>query len=334
MAGNLFGGETERLIHSLLFFPEGKNMRTLAVTFFFFVLLFGFASLVLSSDLLYSQDKTGNEYLLGQISALQQTTNSIISVDREDDPLILTPCTSAPNDCTLRGAINLANTDDGPTEITFSGNLLIRLVQPLPPLTADNTSIIALKGQEVHIDGHGVGGSVLRITGPRATVEGLRIYGAGTGYPNVVISEGAYHVVIANNVIGDDDAPYGNCGSSDQAYSGIYVEGSNDIGSETRAWIYGNVIECHHGYPGDGIILLSGNVIIGKDPNGASASSQSNIIRDNRGFGVNLRDTTGNTVCDNQFVANESGDIFLNNFLNNNVMFNEMVQNANDTNLG
>ncbi len=303
-------------------------MRTLAVTFFFFVLLFGFGSIVLSSELQDPQNMNGNDIFRGQVSGRNQPASTVIVVDREDDPQSLMTCTSEPADCPLRSALAIANGNDTATEIKFSGDFLIRLNQPLPTLSADNTTLNAQSGQEVHIHGNNHGGSALRITGSNVHVQGLRIYGAGTGYPNLVISGPARQVVIANNVIGDDDAPFGNCGSSNQAYSGIYVEGDADIGDETRAWIHGNIIECHRGFPGDGITLLAGDVIVGQNEQGNSDSSHRNIIRNNNGVGINLLDSTGNTVSNNLFMVNDGGAISLNNFHDNNVMFNELLQDA------
>jgi hypothetical protein len=318
----------------LLFSPEDNSMRSLALTFFFFVLLFGFGTIVLSSEVSPSQNATDGDFFLGQVSGGTEAATSSIQVDRDDDPQSATPCTSAPNDCSLRSAITIANNDGKPTTITFANNYLIRLAQPLPTLWAEKTTLKAARGQEVHIDGNGFAASVLRITGAHVEVEGLRIYGAGAGYPNLVISEAANNVTIAHNIIGDDDAPFGNCGSSDQSYGGIYVDGVADIAGKTRAWVYGNVIECNNGFPGDGITVRSGGVIIGKDPLNTGDDSQRNIIRNNRGFGVNLMDTTGNTICDNELIANGTGSLYMINFQNNNVMYNDIVEGSSETNLG
>ena len=308
-------------------------MRSLTIVFFFFILLFGLASIIFSPGVSGGSGGSENNFSLGQISGNITAGSVSIQVDRDDDPQSMTPCTGAPNDCSLRSAIILANSDENPTTITFAGNYLIRLLQPLPTLSAEKTTLIASSGQEVHINGNGFAGSVLRITGGHVAIEGLRIYGAGPGYPNLVISDAAHNVTIARNVIGDDDAPNGNCGSSNLSYSGIYVEGNEDIGGETRAWIYGNVIECNLGTPGDGITVRSGGVIIGKDPLGAGDAAHRNSIRNNNGFGVNLMNSTGNTVCDNELMANASGSLYLFNFHNNNVMYNDIVEAGDESNL-
>ncbi len=306
-------------------------MRSLAVMFFFFVLVFGFGSVFLSAELPEGFNNTNSNTVRGQISGSTQAAEISTQVDRDDDPQTLTPCTSAPNDCSLRSALSIANSDGKPTTITFASDYLIRLAQPLPTLTEEKTTIKAGSSQEVHIDGRGTTGSVLRITGAYAHIEGLRIYGAGSGYPNIVIDEAAHNIKIARNVVGDDDAPFGNCGSSELSYGGIYIAGHEDIGDETRAWIYGNVIECNNG---DGILVRTGGVIIGKDHLGVSDNTQRNVIRNNSGFGVNLGDTTGNTVCDNELIANETGSLYMINFHNNNVMYNDIVEGNSPSNLG
>jgi hypothetical protein len=304
-------------------------MRSLVVLFFFFVLIFGVGTIILSTEVSGNPDASNISYSLGQISASSQSATAVSTeVDRDDDSETLYDCTPAPDDCNLRSAIVIANNDGKPTSITFAANYLIRLSHPLPALTEDNTVIKAIPGQEVHVDGNRTAASVFRITGAHVEVQGLRIYGAGAGYPNLTISENAYDVVIAHNVIGDDDAPNGNCGSSDLAYGGIYVDAVGEFDDGARAWIYGNVIECNRGIPGDGITIRSDNVIIGKDHLGAGDNTMRNIIRLNKGFGVNLTDATGNTVCDNSVTANEMGGLYISNFHNNNIMFNDIADNG------
>lgn len=303
-------------------------MRSLVVLFFFFILLFGVGTIILSIDTSSGSNAAGYDLSLGQFDSENQPTRSSVSakVDRYDDSDAGLPCTPEPNDCNLRSAVQIANNDGKPTTITFADSYLITVSSPLPTLTADNTVILASNGQEVHLNGNGTAGSVLRITGAHVEVQGLRIYGAGSGYPNIAISDNAYDAVIANNVIGDDDAPFNNCGSSDGAYGGVYIDATGDFGDGHRAWIYGNIIECNRGIPGDGITIRSSKVIVGKDPNGNNSDAYRNTIRLNSGFGVNLTDTSDNTVCDNDLVENRHGGLYITNFHNNNIMFNNIVE--------
>jgi parallel beta-helix repeat protein len=302
-------------------------MRSLVVLFFFFILILGVGTIIFSVDPNADPAANDSNFSLGQIASANQITHSSVAaiVDRYDDSEASLPCTAEPNDCTLRSAINIANSDGKPTTITFADSYLISVLSPLPALKADNTIIKAPAGQEVHLNGNNTAGSVLRITGAHVKVNGLRIYGAGSGYPNIAISDNAYDAVIANNIIGDNDAPFDNCGSSNGAYSGVYVDASGDFEGGHRAWIYGNIIECNRGIPGDGITIRSDKVIVGKDVNGSSDDSYRNTIRLNNGFGVNLTNTTHNTICDNDLVNNVMGGLYITNFHNNTIMNNKIV---------
>lgn len=318
-------GENKWIYHSF-FSPEGKKMRSLIVLFFFFILLFGVGTIVLSIEPTADPSAYENNFALGVFSNAGQSTTSTANlvVDRYDDTEEILPCTAAPDDCNLRSAINIANNDGKPTAISFVESYLISVNNPLPALKADYTTIKAQPGQEVHLNGNNTAGSVLRITGGHVRIDGLRIYGAGSGYPNVAISDNAYLAVVANNIIGDDDAPFNNCGSSNGAYGGVYVDAGGDFSGDYRAWIFGNIIECNHGIPGDGITIRSDKVIVGKDSNGNGNDDYRNIIRLNNGFGINLTDATDNTICDNDLIKNAMGGLYISNFHNNNIMFNHI----------
>ncbi len=309
-------------------------MRSLVVMFFFFVLLFGVGTIILSLDTSSASTSGGYEYSLGRLTSAEKSKQNAVSteVDRYDDSDSGYPCTDAPNDCNLRSAIQIANSDEKPTRITFADSYLITLSSPLPTLTADHTVVEATRGQEVHLNGNGTAGSVLRITGAYTTIKGLRVYGAGSGYPNVAVSENAHHVIVAENVIGDDDAPFNNCGSSDGSYGGVYIDAAGNLEDGYRAWIYSNIIECNRGIPGDGITVRSTEVIIGKDETGNTAEGYRNTIRLNNGFGINLTDSSDNTVNGNMLIENKMGGLYISNFHNNNIMFNEIVRPSNGTN--
>jgi len=301
-------------------------MRSLVVIFFFFVLIFGFGTIVFSAEFQENPTVGDSGIVLGQVTTgTNQATTVSTVVDLDGDSEAHYPCTPAPNDCNLRSAINIANSDGKPTAINFAGNYMITLSHPLPTLSEDHTTLKGLPGQEIHINGNGTAGSVLRITGAHMEIEGLRIYGSGIGYPNLTISEAAYDVLVANNVIGDDDAPSGNCGSSEFSYGGIYIDATGDFDDGVRARIFGNIIECNRGIPGDGITIRTDKVIVGKDQRGIGNDAQRNVISMNSGFGVNLTDTTGNTVCDNDLIENVTGALYISNFHNNNIMYNNIV---------
>jgi hypothetical protein len=199
-------------------------------------------------------------------------------VDRNDDTSVL-PCTPAPNDCTLRGAVNVANTNGVVDTITFSANFTITLSSTLA-LTATGTTILATPGQVVEINANNTG-QVFYIAASDTTLDGLRVYGSAIGTTNVWIDGNTQRVRIANMIIGDDDFGFvGACGNSPDSHSGIYITSwANPIAGDAVAWIYGTHIKCIQGTPGDGIrIAGSREVVIGANSAGQATSLQSNYI--------------------------------------------------------
>lgn len=248
----------------------------------------------------------------------QPTAGFVPVVDVSDD---LDPvgevCTDAPADCSLRSAITLANEYSGATTITFADHYIINLSRPLPTLTQKGLAIVAPPGQEIRINGNNLMAPVFHIAGADIRLEGLRIYGAGAGSQTILINGPARQVVIARNIIGDDDGPQGMCDNNNQAVAGIYLQPSEVEEAGIRAWIYGNIIECHLGYPGDGIVIKSEAVIVGADMNGNASEAQKNFIRNNNGVAVRLDEFGGNTVRNNLIHNNEAGSIAMTNYANN-----------------
>ncbi|MDX1416005.1 MAG: hypothetical protein R3293_17545, partial [Candidatus Promineifilaceae bacterium] len=73
-------------------------MRSLIVMFFFFVLIFGVGTVVLSAELTQGFDSAGSNFVLGQVSDRAEKPDVSTQVDRYDDPLTLTACTSGERD--------------------------------------------------------------------------------------------------------------------------------------------------------------------------------------------------------------------------------------------
>ncbi len=244
-------------------------------------------------------------------------TKIVPQVDRSDDPAEDLPCTDQPNDCSLRSAIMKANNADQALNITFADHYIIVLTRPLPPLTASGTNIVAQMGQEVRVNGNYQPAPVFHLAAADIRLEGLRIFGAGAGYPNVLVNGPAQNVVIARNVIGDDDAPDGNCGQNQQASSGIYVQAGENVVDGPRVWIFGNIIECHVGANADGLIIKADGVMVGVDAKGQAGEAQQNVFRWNQGVAVRLDNYGGNTVQNNLIHDNAGGDIAMTNYTNN-----------------
>lgn len=237
---------------------------------------------------------------------------TIIWVDRADDPEEEMACSSTVDyDCPLRSAIQKANGQLKLVMIQFADHYIIRLSRPLPAISGSQTNIVAELGQEVHVDGQAYG-TVLGIIGNNITVSGLRVYGAGAGYPTISISQAAHAVTIANNVIGDNDAPDGNCVGNSQSHSGIYIDTQNPLpeGLVAYAWIYGNIIECN---AGSGIQVVNGNAWIGLNQNGESGGKLLNRIRHNQGDGIDLGDNAGSKLYRNLVYSNVGDGLNSNN---------------------
>jgi hypothetical protein len=261
--------------------------------------------------------------MLGDVSASSKSASQNLIVDRADDPDTFLDCTEAEYDCTLRSAITWANQDGLPTTINFADHFNIVLNKPLPHFTEENTTVYARPGQEVHLNGNGTAGALLQIMAAHIRIEGLRLYGAGAGQAIIAILGSAHSVTIADNVIGDDDAPAGNCQPHNQSYSGITID-TLPAPEKVPAWIYGNIIECLSGMPAIGILVQTDNVIIGQDSQGRAAEAQRNVVRLNQGYGIYIGDRTGNRICNNLLHDNRQGDIFVTNF-NNNILDNEIL---------
>lgn len=240
----------------------------------------------------------------------------VLVVDRSDDVTGLLACTAAPNDCSLRDAIQMAN-DDPANDYTirFAADYTISLTGPLV-ITTDNLFIRGqspdgLTPRTIRIDAAAHGQAFI-IRGSGVGLIELRIYGASDGASNIWIDSPAYGVVIAYNVIGDSDPADGCQTGSPAAYGGIYVGaiGSGCIGCYERAWIYGNVIECHGGSPGNGIDVANTNdVVIGWNPRFSLQSGYRNRIRSNAGDGIHISgsNATHNHIAYNTIGANTAG---------------------------
>ena len=110
-----------------------------------------------SNPLSYDQRGSGYDRAIGgtvDMGAYELVYTPDFVVDRTDD-LNVGICSSAPNDCSLRGAINLANTVAGTDTITFDSTVFnpgtITLSSTLPEITS--TMTIDGAGQSVTVSG-------------------------------------------------------------------------------------------------------------------------------------------------------------------------------------
>jgi parallel beta-helix repeat protein len=248
-------------------------------------------------------------------------------VDRSDDAIV-SACTGAANDCTLRGAISAANANGGTTDvITFSGSMTITLGSALA-LTANGTTIQATGGQVVNINANNAG-NAFQISGSDTVLDGLRIYGSSAGNANVWITGSAQRVQIANNIIGDNDPGFlGLCGNSLNSHTGIYIS-STAIPTSTNAvaWIYGNYLKCIQGSPGHGIeVAGSDHVVIGANAAGAAGFQQRNISLLNDGDGLRLSSGADNNTIRNSYWQYNNGSGIVIDSSSSNVVFGNLIQ--------
>jgi tetrahydromethanopterin S-methyltransferase subunit B len=202
----------------------------------------------------------------------------VLTVDNDGDASGQA-CTTGPTDCSLRSAIEIANTSSGVT-IVFDNSYTIVLGGPLPPITAADTAIDG-GAFTIKIDANNAG-RVFTISGNHVRIMGLRMYGTIAALSQVFITGNAVHVEIANNVIGSDSVD-GPCNLSLNTFGGIYVGSTGGtLAGGARVWIYGNTIECNLGSPGEGITLAgTDNVVIGADAASNAGPAQANVIRKN-----------------------------------------------------
>ena len=218
------------------------------------------------------------------------------------------------NQCTLRAAIQNAHNAAGADTISFASNMDINLTGSLPALSEEGLSIVAASGQKVRINGQSLVNNVFRITGSYVTISNVVVYGSGSLFSNIWVDNAARGVIIANNLIGDNDPAPGGCGQSDNSYGGIYVSSSSPAPTDTyRVWIYGNTIECHTSATGHGITLAATNrVFIGQNLEDAASQVDGNVIRENK-TGIAVDGGEMHFISSNVIQNNTGDGIFANN---------------------
>lgn len=293
-------------------------MRALAVAVIIIAIIAVFATLAMNIEPTFSAGNSNPGNVEAPIDG--GGAGADLVVDREDDAAGLS-CSPAPNDCTLRSAIDIANRDNAASVITFDRHMFITLNARLPVLNQPGTTITA-GNMDIHLNGRGVANSILVIASHDIVIDGLLIYGASAQNANILINGLAYNVRIVNNVIGDDDRPAEHCGANDLAYAGIYIDASSTLPEDVdgRVYILNNIIECHRGQPGAGIIIVTNGVFVGEDTGGRADVNTGNVIRHNNGTAVVLHQS-GNTVRNTRMFANggtiNPGTFHQNNFINN-----------------
>ena len=188
-------------------------------------------------------------------------------------------------------------------EIRFDGNYSITLTSPLPVFTDSHTFINNVTPFDVRVDAADIS-QVFIVRADNIRIHGLRLFGAAGGNSQIYIATPSTNAVIDGNVIGTNK-PDGACGLSDNAYGGIYVDTTAALPSpsDRHAWIYGNEIACHRGFPGDGISLYgTTQVVIGADVSGNAGLAEQNYISDNQS-GITIRGSSNNISIVNSVIV-------------------------------
>jgi parallel beta-helix repeat protein len=204
-------------------------------------------------------------------------------------------CSSAPNDCTLRGAINRANAASTPGDIIdfsplFATPQTISTNSQLPTLTGGSDTIDAT-GRFVTIDGAAF--SCLRITANSNTIKGLRLTGCTTG---IEITGGTGNL-LQNNIVFNNGTGI-SVGGSSNTIAGNLIGVSED----------GSAVHPAGANTGTGVLVSgTGNTI------GGDTAAERNVISANA-LGVDLAATaTGNFVRGNYIGTNSAGTADLGN---------------------
>ena len=233
----------------------------------------------------------------------------IYTVDRSDDAGGLA-CTAAANDCTLRSAIQLANTSPANDSILFDGSRTVTLSSPLPELTGNGTLIAAWPAQDVNINANGAT-NVFTISGDNISISGLDIYNGSTANSTLIILKGtAENVKIYQNVIGYWSTTTNSCGTYKGGITGVVMLNDDPSVSGTRLYIYGNQFRCLT----TGINLTGSSAVIGENDSGSAGAEQENQIFENT-HGILLSGGSGsgshrilNNVIHNQSLTGISID--------------------------
>jgi hypothetical protein len=208
--------------------------------------------------------------------------DAVIIVDRSDDDSV-SACTSAPNDCTLRGAIEYVNSHGTFNTIRFDPTVEeILLEDRLPDITSQGTAIEGTDpaGTPIYpiINGVNISGMSGRwiidasdVSIMYLSIINLPMYSSGIN----IESSTATGVVIAHNYLGVTPQTE-NCSENTlvrNAHAAIRLagalSGAEGPGNGT-AYIYGNVIGCHLWNGGNGIELVDSNwLYVGEEPTGA-----------------------------------------------------------------
>ena len=229
---------------------------------------------------------------LGAIGYVVDTT--------DDDPTIAKgACTGTPDDCSLRGAITLANTASSPGElITFDPAVFnpgtIAIASALPALTDGGDTI----------DGTGASIVIIDSTDEARSFNCISISSAGNTVKGLQLTDCVIAIALSstgdNNTIGPGNTMFDNSNGV-AAFGG--ADGNTIIGNNVGIDAAGTDIPAE-GANGTGINILGANNTVG----GASPADR-NIVSGNS-TGINLPSSaTANTIIGNFIGTDVTGTV-------------------------
>jgi hypothetical protein len=260
----------------------------------------------------------------GDSSTFCSTELGDLVVDRSDDASVST-CSAAPNDCSLRGAINKVNgLGTNHALIRFDPSVLtIGLTSPLPSITAQGTTISGTLGAPLLNGAALTSGDGIVIDAAEAAVKGLSIVNMPSSGSDVHVVSGL-GIQIADNYLGTlpEAAGASTCllGSvTRNAAYGLLVDGGvSGTGSNPALWVYGNRVACHNTY---GIVMFGADgAIIGRSPSGMASgnfigtNANNAILSNGVGLGLLANGANGarfHTVVSNTIQYNNNAGVWL-----------------------
>jgi hypothetical protein len=246
-----------------------------------------------------------------------------LMVDRSDDS-DTRGCSTAPADCSLRGAINILNNGSFVgAKITFAPSISkISLSSSLPLVSASHNAIQGANGLP-RIDGAATpnNSAAFRLNASDFSLSGLSVVNLdpGSGYDVGIL--GGTHISIFDNYLGTLPTGANNCTPANapggavtrNAWVGILV--NSDVISDVAngaVHIYNNVIACHD----DGIYLWGvSSVRVGQTPAGVSAPNRIGLNAANVAL---PNDAAGIVIAPSNTGVGASGNVIRNNLIANN----------------
>lgn len=242
-------------------------------------------------------------------SAPNRAINFVVNSNGDQPDLVSNDglCETANNNCTLRAAMEEANTSQAGYVINFASNMTITPGSPLPAIVSDNVTISGI-GRNIVIDGSqaGIAKSGIWIKGAsnnviqRLTIQdwdrsGILIDGS---------SSAAQNNLIGTNGDGNDDADERVVVRDNFSY-GVEITGAFAVNNVVAGNNIGSTAQPNQ--TGVAIRIGAHGNLVGTDGDGIADAAERNLIRGNSNLGVGLYDADSNTIAGNYIGLDGNG---------------------------